>query len=608
VRGLRALVAFCAIAPVTLAAGASHAMTVSWLMPVKGNWNDGPKWSTGTPPQMGDDAVITVAGTYTVTLDTDPTVKSLMLGGASGVQTLQIGNRTLTLSGPTASVVNANGVLGAGNVTGASDLTVNGTLNWGNGMISGAGALTVNGTLIFDSGSSKILSGRTLLSNGTAQWKSSGTVSLANGAVLHNSATGTFDIQFNAFMGISGSPTTELFDNDGTLLKSAGGGLTTFDVPLDTSTGITVNSGTVVASRGGNWTGSLTTVAATVLRFNGGTHNLSGVTISGPGRTEIAGGTVNSAGAVTVAAMATLSNTATLGGAGPLTVNGTLEWNAGTITGSGLFIVNGVLALDSGSSKTLNGRALESNGMALWKSSGTLSLANGAVLHNAATGTFDIQFNAFMGISGSPTTELFDNDGTLMKSAGAGATTLDVPVDTSTGVTVSSGTLVATRGGTWTGALTTAAATVLRFNGGTHNLSGVTIGGTGRTEISGGTVNTAGAVTVAAMAMLSNTATLGGEGPLTVNGTLEWNAGTITGSGMFIVNGVLTLDSGSSKTLNSRSLESNGMAQWKSSGTLSLANGAVLHNSATGTFDMQFNAFMASAGRRPPSCSTTTAC
>ena len=228
-------------------------------------------------------------------------------------------------------------------------------------------------------------------------------------------------------------------------MKSGGAGQTTLDVPVDTSTGVAVNTGTLVASRGGMWAGSITTAAATVLRFNGGTHNLSGVTISGPGRAEISSGTVNTTGAVTVAAMTTLANTATLGGAGPLTVNGTLEWNAGTITGSGMCVVNEVLTLDSGSNKTLNGRTLESNGMAQWKSSGTVSLTNGAVLHNSATGTFDIQFNGFMGISGSPTTELFDNDGMLIKSGAGGVTTFDVPVTNSGTFEIKSGSIAFTR-------------------------------------------------------------------------------------------------------------------------------------------------------------------
>src|SRR5262249_29424494 len=339
VRASNIIITLCLLAISPLTGGVASADTVSWKAAGNGNWSDGAKWSSNMPPKVGDDVVITIDGTYTVTLDTNANVNSLTLGGSSGVQTLQAGNNTLTLSGPNASMVNVNGVLGAGNLAGASNLTVNGTLNWTNGNISGAGTLVVNGMLVLDSGSSKILDGRMLELNGTGQWKSTGSFYLANGAVLHNAASGTFDMQNNAFMGISGAPSTEKFDNDGMLMKSgSGGGTTTLNVFVDTSTGVSVNNGTLVASNSGTWVGALTTAATTLLRFSGGTHSLSGVTIGGMGRTEVTGGTVNTTGAVTVSATTTLANSATLGGAGALTVHGTLEWTAGTITGAGMLV------------------------------------------------------------------------------------------------------------------------------------------------------------------------------------------------------------------------------------------------------------------------------
>ena len=78
-----------------------------------GNWNAAANWSPAQVPGPADNVFITNNGTYTVTLDkpdVDPAViGSLTLGGASGTQTLSIGNVVLTLNG--ASVVNANGHL-----------------------------------------------------------------------------------------------------------------------------------------------------------------------------------------------------------------------------------------------------------------------------------------------------------------------------------------------------------------------------------------------------------------------------------------------------------------------------------------------------------------
>src|SRR4029078_9150827 len=156
-------------------------------------------------------------------------------------------------------------------------------------------------------------------------------------------------------------------------------------------------------------------------RFNGGTHSVSAATITGPGRTEVSGGIVNTTGAVNVSDTTTLAVAATLGGGGALTVDGKLEWTAGTITGTGMCLINGMLSIDGTSTKTLSGRTIDVHGTAQWKSTGTLNLSSGGRVHNAATGSFDIQGDGSMGLAGAQTTEAFANDGALMKS-GAGGT------------------------------------------------------------------------------------------------------------------------------------------------------------------------------------------
>ncbi len=83
--------------------------TVSWVSAVDGNWSDGSKWSGGVKPSPGDDVLITVDGTYTVTLDENATVANLTLGGASGTQTLRSASKTLTLN--SAGTIGKNGNL-----------------------------------------------------------------------------------------------------------------------------------------------------------------------------------------------------------------------------------------------------------------------------------------------------------------------------------------------------------------------------------------------------------------------------------------------------------------------------------------------------------------
>ncbi len=46
------------------------AVDVTWNDASGGNFTDGTKWDTGTPPGPGDNAIITLDGTYSVVLDT----------------------------------------------------------------------------------------------------------------------------------------------------------------------------------------------------------------------------------------------------------------------------------------------------------------------------------------------------------------------------------------------------------------------------------------------------------------------------------------------------------------------------------------------------------
>ena len=105
--GLKRILSFpklsCCILGLTaaslLAPGAAWAADVFWNDAAGGNWSDGTKWSTGSPPGPADNAFITLDGTYTVNLNVNATVASLSLGAAAGTQTLELVGRTLTLDG-----------------------------------------------------------------------------------------------------------------------------------------------------------------------------------------------------------------------------------------------------------------------------------------------------------------------------------------------------------------------------------------------------------------------------------------------------------------------------------------------------------------------------
>ncbi len=112
-----------------LAPSAAFSATVSWLGPVSGDWSDGTKWSGGLAPAAGDTVAITVGGgTYTVTVDVDPTVARIVLGGAGGTQVLSSNGQTLSVA--TGIVINADGRLDLSNasILGTGSLDNAGTL------------------------------------------------------------------------------------------------------------------------------------------------------------------------------------------------------------------------------------------------------------------------------------------------------------------------------------------------------------------------------------------------------------------------------------------------------------------------------------------------
>ncbi len=127
-------VLFCA-APPALAAS-------SWNNPAGGNWGDAGNWIPAGVPGAADDVLITLDGTYAVTLNVAASIRSLSLGGTTGTQSLTISISALTLaeasSAGTMAVINMQG----STLGGAGTLDIDGALKWSGGTITGSGART----------------------------------------------------------------------------------------------------------------------------------------------------------------------------------------------------------------------------------------------------------------------------------------------------------------------------------------------------------------------------------------------------------------------------------------------------------------------------------
>ncbi|HLA64163.1 MAG TPA: hypothetical protein VK610_07030, partial [Rhodothermales bacterium] len=237
-----------------LLAPAAHAQTctTSWTNAAGGPWATAGNWDNGVP-DAADDVCITLAGTYTVTVGAF-SVNSLTVGGASGVQTLQLsGNFSLA----------ATGSVGA-----------NGALLWRGGYLE-AGTLTNAGTVQVASvtSNSRGVSGAAAVfrnaGTGTVTHSDAGLFYVWNGGRAENAGTWTFSGDGD----LSGSSGAGTFVNEaGATLRKTGGTATVF-----TSGSLTVeNSGTINATGGelrfdrpsSHTAATLTTGVGGTLRFN----------------------------------------------------------------------------------------------------------------------------------------------------------------------------------------------------------------------------------------------------------------------------------------------------------------------------------------------------
>ncbi|HEY3243815.1 MAG TPA: hypothetical protein VGM03_10730, partial [Phycisphaerae bacterium] len=233
-----------------------------------------------------------------------------------------------------------------------------------------------------------------------------------------------------------------------------------------------------------------------------------------------------------------------LNGAGTLTVNGPYNWTDGSMDGGGATLLNSGMTMSGTGFKSIGNRSLTNanNGTINW-TGGALGMSGAtSIINNLAGSTFDIQTPAGSSQSNS---SVFNNGGTLRKSAGSG-TVGGFSLNNTGTVQVDAGTL--TFGGTFT---QTAGSTVLA--GGSISKSGSAM------MINGGTIglgpNTASG-TITGSVTLGNAAAStvprpGAPGTLTVTGAYTQTAGKLaielggvspgTGHDQLVVSGTATL-------------------------------------------------------------------
>jgi hypothetical protein len=576
---MRRAIVFLALFLLALAPTASHAAPISWAAAVNGNWNDPTKWSPPQVPVAGDQVAITVSGTYTVTLNVNASVDSLVLGGASGTQTLTSSTHTLTLA--SASRIAANGAFNfsGGSMSGAGLLAVQGTADLratviGNpasndGLILIHGTTTFNGGLTSLTGSTLRIAGDAASGGANASFASSftnnGVVELTNSSAsqpatltvtsgtLTNASGKTIDVL--AGSGGGGRTIAAQIDNQGTI---------NVNVPLTINkvSGVHTNGGTVNVSGGDltitqsgttpsfTTTGNLTVssgrtvfVSAGALNYNGGSIGGSGGTLSMSSvgtlnlgaslstsgiRLDLASTTINGPGTLTNVAGATTSLrnvtiNAPLNQQGVLLVRGACPINGAFTTTPGDTVritgdgTSGPAALTAATSFTNNGVIELTNVSA--SQGATLTVTSGT-LTNAASGTI----GSLAGAGGGLRTiaAQIDNQGTLNVNVPL-ALNKASGVHTNGGtLNVSGGDLTITQSGTTpsfttTGNLNVSSGRTVFVTSGAFNYNGGAIGGSGSTlnMSSANTLNLGASLSSSSIRLDLASTTINGPGTLT---------------------------------------------------------------------------------------------
>ena len=500
-----------------------------------GNWSSAGNWSAGSPGASSD-VTIYSGGNDTVTLDTSPTISSLVLGGASNDTTSELidGGAAQTLTITDGLAVGPTGYLhltGGSTVTAGADSSNAGTIflyngstlaitgnldNTGvlsTGIFFGAGGdtVTINGMLTNETGGQFALYGPGDVGNiGTL--KNSGAVFIGPGATLNllNQAGGITDVvaasrfdvlgSFNdvlggtsAFANLTGVEGWVALSNGQTNNITPGGGLLTIANTghFDVSAGSTVNIDGDVNNSGLLATNDNIYGGGNTLTINGNlTNALNGtVTVYGPGDLLHVNGNLDNSGQLTLfdgdAGELTLNGMLTnetsgqihLNGTDVLQVNGDLE-NFGQVavnqfSGGGSTVnVTGTLTNEAGGTLVLNGPG---------------DMATLGSLDNS--GTVDVENHSTLTINGDAT-----NSGIIQTGSTRGGNTLNI-----TGQLTNNGTFgmvgaafedMATIGSVVNnGLISPYNSSVLTVNGDVDNF------GTVGLSSHGGTVNIAGTLT-----------------------------------------------------------------------------------------------------------------
>jgi len=397
---------------VTLASGPVR----EWIAGVSGNWSD------GEVPGAGDVAVISAAGTYTVTLNDDVDVEGLVLGNESGTQTLDTNGSQLRLA--------TGGLLPGAELLVEADFIVRGDFSWSGGDIGGAGTVEIESSAELHVVGNPVELDATINNNGTITAHAGS--SLRVNGMLDNNSGGLVELQGDAIVTVQNDGT---FNSSGTIQKSLGEDeasifvSSTSSAELNSSGSLLVDAGSLVIS-GGSLRGRIDIDADAMLRQTGNTQILS-ANSQGDGPLVIGGrvdlGTYESQIITFRHLVLDSGSSPAISGLASLLVDHSFVWRRGTVAelGSLNTQIGSQTTFENGGTKVLSATTWNIIGSVAGDSNVDLSLRNGATISLEAAGRW-MQTSGGTIAQGSGDASRFDVIGEFHKT-GEGAFVVETP-------------------------------------------------------------------------------------------------------------------------------------------------------------------------------------
>ena len=440
-----------------------------WTNTLGGNWGNAANWHPNQVPDPLDAVWITNSGSYTVSVNANATVSSLMIGGAQGTQSLNLAAGVFTLNG--VGIGNSHALVGlaGGTFSGTGVLILEGPLDWTDGLITGnvqCNGGSISGTAV------KELRGGRLVNMGVMGFSHNPAFGApfytGSGSVISNTPGGIFEILSDAGTSFNNVGPRGIINNSGIWRKTAGTGLSTLNDTFNNTGTVEAGSGVLALANGGSNSGTNSAMGGGRLDFSGGTHNIeAGSRIVGDGTVGSSGGTVNLSGTCnlpgtmlvnggtmnfnsgTVASVGTLTvRDGILGGSGWVAVGGGLGWTGGAITGN--VQCNGG-SISGTAVKELRGGRLVNMGVMGFSHNPAFGApfytGSGSVISNAPGGIFEILSDAGTSFNNVGPRGTINNSGIWRKTAGTGLSTLNDTFNNTGTVEAGSGVLALANGG-----------------------------------------------------------------------------------------------------------------------------------------------------------------